>query len=122
MDAIDVTSIADKIKEKVALLEEGRKQLRDKAHYKAETISNYERRLAIVLIRLKNGEPLSLEGNVIEKPPATTTEKIAKGICWEDKLALETAEAEYKLTLAKMQAIQAELNGYQSIYRHLESV
>jgi len=47
-------------------------------------------------------------------------EKIAKGICYQEKLNMELAEAQYKNAIVGMSAIQAELNGFQSIYRHLE--
>lgn len=114
--------IARKIEEKIQLLEEGRQQLLDKAKFKAETISNYERKMAIVLIKLKNGEPLSLDSNVIEKPPASVMEKIARGICWEEKLQMELAEAEYKIVIDKLRSVQAELNGFQSMNRHLDSM
>lgn len=114
--------IAQKIEEKIQLLEVGRSELLEKAKFKAETISNYERKIAIVLIKLKNGEPLSLDGNVIEKSPASIMEKIAKGICWEEKLQMELAEAEYKIVVDKLRSVQAELNGFQSMNRHLDSI
>jgi hypothetical protein len=118
----DIGDVARLIEQKINLLQEGRSQLKDKAHYKAETISNYERKIAIVLIKLKNGESLALDGNVIQKPPTTIAKEIARGICWEEKLALETAETEYKLTVEKLKSVEAELNGYQSIFRHLEKI
>ena len=119
---MDVIEVAKEIESRIKLLGEGRKQILEKARRKSETISNYERKIAIVLIKLKNGEPMGLEGNVVEKCPASIMEKIARGICWEEKLAMEQADAEYKLTIGKMRSIEAELNGFQSIYRHLDKM
>lgn len=119
---MEIFEVSKKIEQKIKLLEEGRSRLEEKAHYKAETISNYDRKMAIVLIKLKNGESLGIGEAIIEKPPASIMDKIARGICWEDKLAMETADADYKLTVEKLKSIEAELNGYQSIFRHLERV
>ena len=72
------------------------------------------------LIQLKNGKEFEFEGEKIKSPPASIMEKIAKGICFQEKLNMELAEAQYKNAIVGMSAIQAELNGYQSIYKHLE--
>lgn len=107
----DIVSYARKIEARIELLAIGRKELQKKAENKAGATGQYDKNLAIAIIRLKE------EG----KFPATLIEKIAKGECSSDRVAMELAEAEYRLTSTKMQAIQAELNGYQSIFRHLES-
>lgn len=112
---------ADKIEEKIRLLEIGREKLLESAKFKAETIGNYDKKLAIVLIKLKNGEQLSLDGNIIENPPATLAVKIANGICWEECIQMELATAEYKANVSKMSSVEAELNGYQSINKWLDS-
>lgn len=118
---MQTTKYADKIEEKIKLLEIGREKLLDSAKFKAETIGQYDKKLAIVLIKLKNGEQLSLDGNVIKDPPATLAVKIANGICWEECIQMELATAEYKVNISKMQAVEAELNGYQSANKWLDS-
>lgn len=122
---LDVKKVADLIEEKIKLLVKGRFQLEERAKYKAEALSNYDRKLAIVIIKLRNGEPISIdqkEDTIVKNPPATLIEKIARGVCWEEKLAMELADAEYKLTIEKLKAVESELNGYQSINRYLEKV
>ena len=106
----DLIEIADHIRSKVRLLEEGRNQLQNKAKNRALAISEYDKSLAIAIIKHRDSG----------KYPATLIEKISKGDCYKERAAAELAEAEYKLTVTKMNAIQAELNGYQSIYRHLD--
>lgn len=116
----EVFSVAKQIEQRITLLAKGRDLLEDKAKAKAKAISDYEKMMAIVLIKLKNGESIGVEDQVIEKPPTTIMKEVAKGICWREKLQMEQAEAEYKCVVAKMNSIQAELNGFQSIYRHLD--
>lgn len=117
---MDLVSISKKIVEKISTLELGRGLLKEKATEKAETISNYEKVMAVTIIKLKNGVEFELDGNTVKSPLATIMEKIAKGICYQEKLDMELAEASYKNAIVGMAAIQAELNGYQSIFKHLE--
>ena len=86
----------------------------------AVALSEYDRQLAVTLIKLRNGKEATLDGETIQSPPATITEKIAKGVCWEAKLNADTKEGELKALQSTMNAIMAELNGLQSIYRHLD--
>lgn len=115
---MELHGVAKKIEEKIGLLERGRQELKTLAIEKATKAAQYECQLAVTLIKLKNGEAFELQGQTICKPPATIMEKIAKGICWQEKLEADQAEAEYKLTVKKMDSVQAELNGWQSIHKH----
>ena len=117
---MDILSVSQSIETKIKSLELGRELLRDRAENKAQAISEYDKYMAIALIQLKNGVEFEFEGEKIQKPPASIMEKIAKGICFQHKLDMELAEAQYKNAIVGMSAIQAELNGFQSIYRHLE--
>jgi len=117
---MEIVKIANKIVEKIGTLEMGRDLLKDKATDKAETIATYEKALAVTIIRLKNGAEFEIDGHKVKNPLATIMEKIAKGICYQEKLDMELAEASYKNAIVGMAAIQAELNGYQSIFKHLE--
>lgn len=117
---MEIVFVAKKIEEKIKTLEVGREILKDYAKDKANTISKYEKQIAIILIKLRNGVEFELEGEKIKNLPTTIMEKIAKGICFQEKLDMELAEAQYKNAIVGMSAISAELNGYQSIFRHLE--
>ena len=119
---MELVKIAEEIQKKIRLLAAGRKILKVRAYAKAEAIANYERAIAKTLIQLKNEKIFEIDGNKIEKPPATYAEKIAKGLCYDEKIICELEEAKYKNAIVGMQAIQAELNGYQSIFRYLDEV
>jgi len=108
---MDITTIAHKIEEKIGLLEYGRSELQGKAKAMAEAMGEYDRKIAIRILALKESGSY----------PATLIEKIAKGDCSNELVAMELAKAEYKLSSQKLQCVQAEMNGLQSINRHLES-
>lgn len=117
---MELIEISKKIEEKIEALKIGRQELGKRAENKANCIANYERCLSIIILQIRNGREVELEGEKILNPQAVLIEKIARGICWKEKLESEKAEAEYKNAIVGMQSLQAELNGYQSIYRYLD--
>ena len=62
---------------------------------------------------------MDIEGEVIKDPPATALEKIAKGICYKEKLEMDKADAEYKSLITYIDIVESQLNGWQSINRYL---
>ena len=116
---MDVLKIADEIQKKVALLEAGRKELKARGEAKANAIGDYRRTRAIVLMKLRNGVEMELDGERIKDPPTSIMESIARGICFQEKINEELATVQYKNATVGMEALQAELNGLQSIYKHL---
>ena len=93
---MDIVNIAQNIQEKIKTLELGRELLKERAEEKAEAIANYEKQIALTLIKLKNGVEFELDGEKIVNPLGSVLEKIAKGICYKEKLSMELAEAQYK--------------------------
>ena len=114
--------ISEKIESKINQLEAARKEIDNAATEKVEKLSAYDKAMAITLIRLRNGEEYLFEGNKIKDPPVSIVEKIAKGICWQARLESDAAEVKYKNILAIIEIRKAQLNGYQSIFKHLEEV
>ena len=119
---MEVLEVAQRIEQKIKLLEKGRGRLQELAANRAVKMAQYDCQLAVTIIKLRNGEPMKLQDETIKDPPATTTEKIAKGICWQERLDMEQADTEYKLAVKKLDCVQAELNGYQSINRFLSNI
>jgi len=117
---MEIIQIAEKIQDKIKLLEKARLILRKRAESKAEAVALYEKNLAKIIIQLKNSVAFTVDSQTIVNPPASVLEKIARGICFDEKLKLETAEALYKSIIVNIEAIKAELNGYQSIFRYLD--
>jgi hypothetical protein len=116
----DVITIAKMIFDKIKEIETERGYIGKLAQEKAKNIANYEKKLAITIISLKNGIEIELGGQKIKSPPVTIIEKIAKGICFEEKIAADLAEAKYKAHITKMECLMAEMNGLQSINRYLD--
>ena len=121
-DTLDVITIADLIHKRIKLLETMRKEIRERAENKAVTQSNYDKKLAVTIVMLKNGSEIEFEGQLVKNPPITIMKEISKGICWQEKLQADRAEALYKSLISNIDSVQAELNGFQSINRHLDGV
>jgi len=118
---MEIIEIAEEIERHIKLLEVGRKDLQRRSDKRADAIGAYEKQIGITMMKLKNGISFILEDVEIINPPTTTTEKIARAICFKEKIDMEKADTEYKLAVKGLDCIQAELNGYQSINRHLSS-
>ena len=109
--------LSNLIEDKIKLLEQGRAMLEQAAYDKAEKISLYEKALASTIIKLKNNQRLELDGEEIQNPPATLIEKIARGICFQEKMCADIADTTYKSTIVKINTIESELSAYQSLYK-----
>ena len=116
---MEITQIADKIEEKIKLLEQTRPKLKKYGEDKAMTISLYERELALTIVRLRNNAIEEWEGMSVKDLPASITEKTAKGMCSDFSLEVEKADAGYRSLITYIQTVESELNAYQSIFRHL---
>jgi predicted nucleic acid-binding Zn-ribbon protein len=119
----DLIKISNSIQTKIHELEKGRAIIKDRATDKAEAISEYEKAISLTILKIKNGMITEFEGQQIdEKLPANLVEKIAKGICWQEKLAVEKTEGFYKAAIVGMQSIMSELNGLQSLNKYLDKI
>jgi hypothetical protein len=116
---MEIQTLSLQMQKRIKALETARNEISQLAKRKAVTSAAYDKKLATVIIKLKNGETMSLDGNTISSPPVSIIDKTAKGLCWEQKLDMDTAEALYKSKISEIECIKAELNGFQSINRHL---
>ena len=117
---MEVIKVADKIEHSIKLLGICRGELKTRAKKKAETMADYDKTIAITLVKLRENVEIAFEGYRIKGLPISIMEKIAKGMCHQEKLAMEVAIADYGNAISGLKSIEAELNGWQSIYRHLE--
>lgn len=119
-DTNDVITIARRMNDRIKLLADARASVKALASGKAQAICEYEKKLAITTIRIRNGMEVELDGYHISNPPVSIIEKIAKGICWQEKLKMDTAEGLYKAEIVCMSSLAAELNGLQSINKYIK--
>lgn len=99
-----------------------RREIEAKSRAKASAIKNYDKNLAIALATLGHTDNYELSGKTYKQPPVTIREKIAKGICADFLEEREIADSAYKACISNLEALKAQLNGYQSIYRHADSM
>lgn len=116
----DILTNAQKIHNKIAELEEQRERLLPASFDKAKSISDYDKAIAITELKLRNGLITEFEGVQINSLPVTLIRDIAKGICYKENFNKEIGESNYKAIISIMDAIKAEMNGFQSINKHIE--
>lgn len=120
MNDLDIITMQGKINASISELREAWKTLKVRADDKAKTSGEYEKAIAITIIKLKNGVEFDFEGQKILSPPVTIIEKIARGICFREKIAMEQAEALYKNANVVCENIRTEINAYQSLLKFIE--
>jgi len=119
---MELQVISQQMTKRIKALTDSRSTLKDLAITKANAITEYEKKVAITIIKLRNGMEAELEGEVISNPPVTVIDKVSKGMCWQEKLEMEKSEALYKAEIVCMNALQAELNGLQSLNKYVTEV
>lgn len=119
---MEILEISQKIIDLAEELGRAKKSIKDRVTDKAETKARYDQVLATTIIKLKNETITEFEGDKFDKISVTNIETVAKGICWKEKLAFEKAEGLYKSAITYIEATTTQLQGYQSIFRHLDNV
>ena len=102
--------IAQKIERKIEDLEAFRQRLN-------KFVADKELSKAIIAYEKAKGietETLKMEGK-----PVSIIDSIAKGSCAELKGELTDAEIKYKAILVNLTVLQSQLNGFQSVNKHL---
>jgi len=112
--------VRDNIEKLIHAIGECRQEIEERGKKRAHAIRTYDMKLAIALATLRNAEFYELAGQKYKSPPVSIAEKIAKGIVSQEREAMELAESGYKACISNLEALKAQLNGYQSIFRHLE--
>ena len=117
---MEAIKVANEMRRVIGCIRKKREELTTLADDRATAYGTYEKELAKTLIQLKNGVPMQLGDELIENPPASTAERIARGICYKEKIEMEKTDALYKNGMAELKAMLGELNAMQSIFRYLE--
>lgn len=117
---MDVIKVAEQIEIKISQIDKIRSVISERGKLKAKCLSNYDKAIAITILKLKNGVEMELEGEKIVNPPTTIIEKISKGICWQEKLNMEEADISYKSAITNLDAVQSQLNALQSINKYIQ--
>ena len=117
----DILTNKQRIESKIQELEMHREALFNAATKKAQTLSDYRKTKAITILKLRNKQIEKFEGvNILYPLQTTIMDSVASGICFKEVLERYEADALYKGLITVMESLKAELNGLQSINRHLE--
>ena len=108
---MELMQVAKAIEDIIAEIGKFRKQIEDKGILKAQAIKNYDMKMDVAIVELKD-----------EGVPVTLIRDRAKGKCAEYRYELELAEAGYKACISNIEALKAQLNGCQSIFRYLDEM
>ena len=105
----DIIELAVIIEDLIGAIGAEHKKLDDLGDKKAQTMVDYEKALAVATLMLKSEHPV------------TILDKIAKGECTVELYAKMVAESGYKACIVRIEAHKAQLNAYQSLFRHLDT-
>lgn len=108
-DIMELTGVAKSIEHRIRTLAEMRDRLEELAVTRAKAIANYD----LSLMR-------AIDRRLADGAKVTIVKDYAKGDCRDQKEEMELADALYRIHLTKMDAVKAELNGCQSIYKHMD--
>ena len=125
MDKTDIGNVEDVAREieyNIGQIDNSLPLIKERAEEKANTIGIYYKERAKVAIRLRNGVEIEIGGEKIQNPPVSIIDMLARGKCFQEKINMEKADAFYKNAIEGIKAIEAKLNGWQSIYRHLDKI
>jgi len=119
---MEIAQVADSINARIQAIEKLCKQLDEAGDKKADAIASYDKELAKATIRLLMGKITSIDDEPLtDKPPTTLIPTLAKGLVYNERLALELTTNKYKSLTSKIDSLSATLNAKQSIFRHLET-
>jgi hypothetical protein len=119
---METLKVSQEILKRIKMLEIGRQSLTQRSTARAKAMSAYEYELGTTILKLKNNAISDYGGLSCTDLPITIIEKIAKAMCFEAKLEMEKCDTEYKLAVVGLNCLEAELNGFQSVNRHLGEV
>jgi hypothetical protein len=122
----DAITYAQKIEDMINEIEIIVDSLQEAGEIKAKGISDYDRKLAITVLKLKNGVIGTIEdedGTFISIPQNLSVrdrELIAKGLVYKAAYEKEAGEAGYKGLISTLEARRAQVNALQSINKVLQ--
>ena len=117
---MDIQNINTQITNNIKLLRETRDALKIRANDKAKALGEYEKAIALTMLRLRNGQKVELDGEEVVYSSATGLEKIAKGVCYKESIARDIADSKYKNAVLALQAIHTTINALQSMLRYVD--
>jgi len=117
---IEAVQMAEQIESACREIQRLSAQLETLGREAASAEAEYDKSLAVVLVKLRDGQEMDAFGITVKNPPATTSEKIAKGLCFKARFKAAMADHNLKACQMKLRAAMAILSGRQSKNRYLD--
>ena len=114
---MDIVDINQQITKEILNLRNATNELMVRAKDKANALGQYEKKLAQTMLTLKNGQTVLLDGKEEVYNTATGLEKIAKGVCYKESIALDLAESKYRNVQVYIKSCETVINALQSQLR-----
>lgn len=107
----NVTDYAEKIEQIIAAIRDEGKRTEELIQSKAEAMANYDKAVGMAVAALRaGGEPVSV------------IDKLAKERACSELLKRVVAEETLKAHYCRIGYLESQLNGYQSLFRHLQAM
>jgi hypothetical protein len=114
---LELNKVAELIQKAIAELGTERKKLPELIEHRARTESEYDKQIALAMVKLEGGKPVFLDDVAVTSTTATNLEKKAKAVCSEYRYKMLLAEGKYKACVTNIECLKAQLNGFQSLYK-----
>ena len=114
----EAIEVAYDMKKCIKDIEDGLKLVKPANDAWAKADAEYDKQLALAIIRLENGVELELDGEKVQNPRAAALKEIAKGIVSNYKFEKNTTDSERKRITQKLNHVATQLNGHQSVNKH----
>ena len=112
---------AQRIQDKIEQLIKLRGGINEKAQVKAMSLCEYRKQEAIAMLKVAKSQIKKFEGESVPAKLTSPEKKVlVEGLCRDTEAQMLIAESNYKSHIVNMQALEAELNGWQSINRYLQ--
>ena len=118
----DLLKIAKEIQARIGEISDIRSVVRERGQFKANAKIVYEKKLAVVMVSLKQGATFYIDQVKVEggNVPVSNIRDIARGICYQERLDMEVTEADYKSAIVNISAVESQLNAWQSLLRYID--
>ena len=113
-------TIAQKIQERIDEIDMYKNIIFEAATKKAKTKKEYAKACVLTKLQLKNGTIDTWEGEKVGKINQSAADSMAKEMNYQLLFEAEEADAHYKSVIVCIESTVAQMNGLQSINRHLE--
>lgn len=117
---MSVIEVQQDIQRCIDTIDQQRPKLDGLSKAKAQAVAEHKKAIAVCIMKMNAGKPMELEGEAIKDPAKSIMGKLAEGFCWQESMNAELATDAYKNHIVKLDCTKSQLNGFQSINRHLQ--